>query len=111
MASYNESVVLAAQVARYIRGEAPTVGPTVVPVAVWPQANSLGLRASSVLIRPSAACHFAIDAAAETAGLNSAYLAAASEANFVLDPNADTLYFLNAGSSSGIVYLRWIIAG
>ena len=110
MPSWQDSLIIGMGLLRRVIGAELVVSPVQASggiISVQPQGNT-GDFPTLVWIRPVANVRFAVDALAETLGLNSAMLIAGQEYPFPLHPAVRTMSFLDAQSSTTTVYLRFL---
>jgi lysozyme family protein len=110
MPSWQEHIILGAGLLRNIYGQSYALNASgKVDVAVWPEANSSGSKATFVVIRPRVNLHMAVD---ETGGIGAGTLAPVfhSDTNyaFPIHPKSNTLSF-QAVADTGNVDIIWSV--
>jgi len=107
--SWQNALILSSLVARKIYGDNVVACDVPVALAIWPCVTTGGPRAAAVCITPLADVHIAIDATPNTIGQDSARLIKDTEYVFPLNPEANTISFIDAQSTSCNVRVKWII--
>ena len=106
--SWQDSIIRGALVIGDIMGTTVVANPSVLGLSVRPLTNT-GHKATGVIVYPTDECYFAVKPTVSTSGLRSAILVGEQEYVFPLQPNIDTLYFLDAQSDSKDVYVRFVM--